>query len=86
MPKQRGFNNPNRIETTPLSLSFLEANFKEGEKVTFETLLKKGLLSKKEVSVKILSNGSLKKKLEVEGISVSEGAKKKIEKAGGSVK
>lgn len=86
MPKNRGFNNPNRIETKSLSLSFLGKHFNDGEKVSFESLLEKKLLSRKEVSVKILANGEIQKKLEIEGIATSEGAKKKIEKAGGTVK
>ncbi len=85
MPKMRGFKNPTRIETRPLSLSFLDKNFEDGEKVNFEVLLEKNLLANKDVSVKILGNGEITKKVEIEGIQTSASAKKKIEKAGGKV-
>ncbi len=85
MPKLRGFKNPCRIEVRALSLSFLDTNFKDGDKVSFDSLHKKGLLANGDVSLKILASGSLKKKLTVEGIAVSAGAKKAIEKAGGTV-
>lgn len=85
MPKKRGFNNPNRIKTKPLSLCFIENHFNAGEKVNFESLLEKGVLARKDVTVKILANGKLTKKVDVEGISISAGAKEMIEKLGGTV-
>ena len=86
MPKKRGFNNPNRVETKALSLSFIDKHFNEGATVSFESLLEKKLLNGKDKSVKILANGKLTKKIEVVGISISEGAKKQIKAAGGVVK
>ena len=47
----------------------------------------KGLISKTSASlVKILGNGDIKKKLTVDVDKISESAKAKIEKAGGTVK
>ena len=51
------------------------------------TLSEKGLITRKAASlVKILGNGDITKKLTVIVDKVSESAKAKIEKAGGSVK
>ena len=87
MPKNPGFKNPNRVETQEVSLDALEAHYKDGEKVSFETLLEKGLIQTgKSDKVKILGNGELKKKVEVESyILMSASAQKAIEKAGGKV-
>jgi len=60
--------------------------FKDGQKVTLKTLVKKGIVAKgaEKTGVKILGDGKLEKKLTVE-LPVSQGALKKIEKAGGRV-
>lgn len=86
MPKLRGFNNPNRVEAQVVNLAKLEDAYKSGEKVNIDTLLAKGLIEKNNAKVKILGDGELTKKLEVEGgILVSKSAKEAIEKAGGKV-
>lgn len=86
MPKNPGFNNPNRVEAQIVKLDALDAACKDGEKVTVASLLEKGLISKKNAKVKILGDGKISKKVEVtEEVSVSASAKKAIEKAGGSV-
>jgi len=89
MPLQRrlpkyGFKNIFRVEYAPVNLSRLEATFEAGETVSPETLLQKGVLSKK-MPVKILGNGELNKKLVVRAHKLSASAKEAIEKAGGSV-
>jgi large subunit ribosomal protein L15 len=56
--------------------------FNNGEKVTFKTLKAKGLVERE--PVKILSGGTLNKKLEV-FVPVSASAREAIEKAGGTV-
>jgi len=60
---------------------------KSGSKVNINNLIKNNIVGKeaKEVGVKILGDGELKKKLTVE-LPVSKGAKKKIEKAGGKIR
>ena len=52
-----------------------------------DTLAERGFISKKTKKlVKILGNGEITKKLNVEVDKVSASAKEKIEKAGGTVK
>ncbi len=79
MPKLRGFKNPNRVEAQILNLDTLEENYKDGEKVSLETLIEKNLIRKNNAKVKILGDGTLTKKLEVaEGILLSASAKKAL--------
>ncbi|MCF7831050.1 50S ribosomal protein L15 [Candidatus Gracilibacteria bacterium] len=85
MPKQRGFNNPNKIEAQVINLEVLEENFKDSDKVNFETLLAKKLINKNNTKVKILGEGELTKKLELTDLLVSKAAQKAVEKAGGKV-
>ncbi len=61
-------------------------NFLPHEKVSLETLVKKGLIKEDEAlrGVKILGRGEIKKPLEVV-LPCSGGAREKIEKAGGKV-
>ena len=81
IPK-RGFNNIFAKPLEIINLSALNA-FEDGETVTAEALLAKGILSKCEYGVKILGNGSITKKLTVKANAFSESAKAKIEEAGG---
>ena len=81
VPK-RGFNN---IFAKPLSAVNLASlnRFKSGTTIDKEKLLESGVLSKCEYGVKVLGNGTLKKKLTVKASAFSESAKRKIEEAGG---
>lgn len=82
----RGFSNyPFKTEYVVINVASLEKVYADGEKVTLDTLVQKGLVKKSETLVKILGQGDLKKKLEVSVPAVSASAKEKIEKAGGSV-
>lgn len=85
LPK-KGFNN-NAFTTNYaiINVSQLEDDF-QGTVVNEETLRAAGLVKGVWDGVKILGNGDLKKKLNVEVDKVSASAKEKIEKAGGSVK
>ena len=74
-----------RTHTQPVNLKDLEARFDAGEEVTPESLKEKGLATRKDVPVKILGQGELKKKLTVKVHYASASAKEKIEGAGGSV-
>lgn len=86
MPKRRGFRSPNKIINQVVQLAELEAAFKDGAKVDFTAMLEAGLVTKKNMGVKILNDGTeLKKKLNVSEVLVSGTAKAAIEKAGGSV-
>ena len=57
----------------------------DGETVNLDTLRKAGLINASIKRVKVMYSGEVKRKLNVEGIRVSKGAKVAIEKAGGSV-
>lgn len=82
----RGFSNAVfRIEYVPVNLLILEKNYSNGETVSYETLVAKGILKKSETSVKILGKGTLTKKLTVQVDHISAGAKAAVEKAGGTV-
>jgi len=87
LPKLRGyrFSSP-RKSSCEVNLSDLNLAFSDGEKVNFETLMKKSLVPRQAITlgVKILGRGELSKKLIVEGCTASASAKQKIEEVGGS--
>lgn len=84
----KGFSNyPFKKEYVCINVDQLEAKFNDGETVDKASLISKGFISAKNATlVKILGNGDVKKKLNIVADKVSESAKAKIEKAGGSVK
>ena len=75
---------PFRTHTQPVNLSDLEKRFDAGAEVTPETLVGKGLATRKGVPVKILAKGQLSKKLTVRAHGFSAAAREAIEAAGGS--
>ena len=81
IPK-RGFNN---IFAKPLEIINLSAlnKFEDGEIVTAEALLAKGILRKCEYGYKVLGNGKVTKKVTVQAAAFSQAAKDAIEAAGG---
>lgn len=81
IPK-RGFNN---IFAKPLEIINLTAlnKFEDGDIVTAEALLAKGILSKCEYGYKVLGNGNVTKKVTVQAAAFSQSAKDAIEAAGG---
>lgn len=81
IPKNRGFNNPFRVEYLPINLDTL-SDF-AGDEVTPESLRAVGLIPKKGY-VKVLGRGELKRKLNVSAHSFSKSAKETIESAGGT--
>ncbi len=83
IPK-RGFTNRNSKTIVGINVSALEC-FENGAVVTVETLMECGIVSNPRDGVKILGNGELTKKLTVKVDACSEGAKAKIEAAGGNV-
>lgn len=92
MPLQRrvpkfGFQNINRKEYKAINLDALEAlaAAKNLEKITVDDLRAAGLVSKN-CLVKILGNGALTRKVEVEADAFSKKAEEAITAAGGSVK
>ena len=84
---RKGFSNyPFKKEYVCINVEQLEAKFNDGETVDKTSLIEKGFISSKNASlVKVLGNGEVSKKLTVVVDKVSESAKAKIEKAGGSV-
>ena len=83
LPK-RGFNNIFRKEYTIVQVSDLEV-FEPGSRVDREALIQTGLIDKRSILVKVLANGELSKSLTVAVDKISQGARTKIEAAGGTV-
>jgi large subunit ribosomal protein L15 len=73
-----------RTHTQPVNLSDLESRFDDGAEVNPATLAERGLATRKDVPVKILGQGELKKKLTVNAHAFSRTAREKIESAGGA--
>jgi ribosomal protein L15, bacterial/organelle len=91
MPIQRrvpkfGFKNINRIEYKAINVSLLQQLAEAGNltKVDIETLIKAGFISKNQ-NVKILGNGAITAKLDVEAHAFSKTAEEMIVAAGGTV-
>ncbi len=91
MPLQRrlpkhGFKNINRVEYKGINISVLEAlaQAKNLEKIGIAELVAAGFI-KKSALVKILGNGKLSAKLEVEAHAFSKKAEEAITAAGGTV-
>jgi len=70
-PKLKGFKNRNRVEFLPINLDLLDEKFADGEIVSPETLVEKGILKNTKKPVKILGRGKLTKKLSFEGVKMS---------------
>ena len=81
IPK-RGFTNIFRVEFQVVNLRDLERVFSDGDTVSVDSLVDKGLVRGKK-PVKVLGDGELKKKLTVQVHKFSASAKDGIEKAGG---
>ena len=81
VPK-RGFNN---IFAKPLEIINLRdlEQFDNGDTVTAQVLLDRGILSKCPYGYKVLGNGKLTKKITVEASAFSKSAQAAIEAAGG---
>jgi len=90
MPIQRrlpkfGFKNINRVEYKPINLDVLQrlADAKNLTKIDVQALIDAGFISAKHL-VKILGNGALTTKLDVEAHSFSKSAEAAITAAGGT--
>ena len=81
IPK-RGFINVFAKPLTAVNVIALNA-FEDGETVNAEALLAKGILAKCEYGFKVLGNGKVTKKVNVEASAFSASAKEAIEAAGG---
>lgn len=91
MPIQRrlpkfGFKNINRVEYKAVNVGVLQqiAEAKQLTKIDLQTLIEAGVISKNRL-VKILGNGTLSAKLEVEAHAFSKKAEELIQAVGGTV-
>ena len=91
MPLQRrlpkfGFKNINRVEYQVVNLSSIQklAEKKNLEKITIEDMVVAGLVSAKKGLVKVLGNGKLTAKVEVEANAFSKSAEEAIQNVGGT--
>jgi large subunit ribosomal protein L15 len=90
LPK-RGFNAPFSTDYNEVNLGRLQQAVDAGkldasQAVTLEALIAAGVVSKPRDGVKILGNGELSAKLDLEVAAASKSAVAAIEKAGGSVR
>lgn len=91
IPKLRGRGKNSNLpvkNTVAVTLAMLDKSFNAGDEVTMITLREKSLITAVEArakSAKIVATGTLGKKLTISGVPASEGAKKEIEKAGGTI-
>ena len=88
LPK-RGFKNIFRTEYVPINLGIIqklidEKKISATKPLDIETLLKVGLLKKKNNYIKILAKGEFKSKLKFIGFNFSKNAKIIVEKNGGT--
>ena len=89
IPKLRGFKfKPVSVKPAIVNIFDLERHFRDGDLITPQLLLDKGLIAKKNgriPKVKVLGNGEITKKIIIKDCAVSASAKEKIEKAGGTI-
>ena len=83
VPKLKHFEIINQKNFSVVNLSRL-SDFKDSEVVNIDSLVKKKLLFKPKFPLKILGNGEVKVKLNVQAHAFTKVAKEKIEAAGGS--
>lgn len=85
MPKLRGFKSLDKIKYQAINIGDLEKEFNDGDKITKEMLVKKGLIRSAKKPVKLLGNGTLGKKIEITIELASKSALDKLAKVGGSI-
>ena len=90
LPK-RGFNQINKIKIAKINLDQLQ-NFVDKKRIdisnqiNLESLHKERIINKSYIKYKILSNGNITSKINIEADFSSISAKEKIEKIGGTLK
>lgn len=83
---RRGFSNhPFKKESVAVSLDIISSNYSDGETVDLASLKEKRIVKGHDVTVKILANGIIDKKVKVSGIGISESAAAMIQAAGGEI-
>ena len=84
LPK-RGFTNINSRSLVGLNVGMLQDRFEDGAVIDEEAIVMSGLVKNPKDGIKLLGSGELTKKYTIRGLEVSEGAKNKIEAAGGTI-
>ena len=90
LPK-RGFNPIKKTDVAKLNVgkiqSFIDSKkIKANEKINLDSLKKLKIISKKSNKIKILGNGDLKDKIDIEVNFISKSVKGKLDKTGSAVK
>ncbi len=78
-----------QIKNQPINLATIEKEFNAGDEINSAILVEKGLVRRdkgKLPNVKVLGTGDITKKVVIVDCLVSESARVKIEKAGGTIK
>ena len=89
LPK-RGFNSINKINVARINLdkiqSFIDQKkINPNDKINSELLKKLKIINKNSQKLKILGNGEIKVKIDIEADLISKSAMKKLEKVGGLI-
>ena len=89
LPK-RGFNNINKVSFVEINVNRLDKLIDEkiidpNKTINNKILMDIGLIKSEKSRVKLLANGELKNKINIEISAISSSAKDKVEKVGGSV-
>jgi len=84
-PKLGGFKSLND-RPAEVRLFDLEKSYKDGETVSLPSLIEKGIIDVNARSAKVIVRGELTKKVILNGILCTKGAKEKIVSLGGEVK
>jgi large subunit ribosomal protein L15 len=84
MPMQRGKSRLKVVRPTA-ELTLTELNNVKADTITLDTLKLEKVIDQRFKKAKIIASGKITRKVTVEGVGVTEGAKAAIEKAGGKV-
>lgn len=89
LPK-RGFNNINKVSFVEINVNRLDKLIDDkiidpNKTINNKVLMDIGLINSEKTIVKLLANGELKNKINIEISAISSSAKDKVEKVGGSV-
>lgn len=89
LPK-RGFNNINKVSFVEINVNRLDKLIDDkiidpNKTINNKVLMNIGLINSEKSRVKLLANGELKNKINIEISAISSSAKDKVEKVGGSV-
>ncbi|MEZ4711303.1 MAG: 50S ribosomal protein L15 [Caldilineaceae bacterium] len=85
LPKLRGFNNRFKVHYSAVNVDVLAERFESGAEVSPAALHGVGLLGRPVDPLVVLGRGDIDKPLHVKTHRISNGAKQKIEAAGGTV-